>query len=570
MTSKQTYTFVKSTLNEDSSGSGGGGGGETGETITASNLGSGKGVFSSKVASDLQFKSLTAGSNVTLTENTLNVEIATNPSLQLADGMISAPSLCFINNPDQGLFRNDAENQMLFVADGDALMTIDDTEIVTSVVTKVPTLRLITAVNSSTVGDLAILGCYGFEYGTPGNTIVSCNGNLDPTVVVDMEYLSVFDGRTDVIKKTDRDGYISFTDISQIQNLTEFTVSFWLYCDINSGTSFTRSQFRMFNTAETSYLEVVRIGSTLTQRFRGQLLGVSQFDLQVGSVFGVSAWKNFVVTVGPNGAKLWVDGVLGASSASTFSPNDFTVDEMRLGTPSSASTGYIDNIIFSSTEASQADVDIIYREAFSITGGIVVTELTQLEGTKLSDIPSGNDLISWTATSVDVEQPLTYTGDIPIDSGILKSDATGLLSYELFNFETPTLTEDSLTITTANDTYDEMLSYVYTPKASTSTLFIEVQFSYRAATTLNTVERIFTSLLDIDDTTTVATLEQRAYGHSYTGTLFVSGGLCPLSGTYANTTATAKTIKLKCKVDLTADHTFAIVSGSGRLKITEY
>ena len=47
-----------------------------GEANTASNLGSGQGVFAQKVGVDLQFKSLTAGSNITLTPSGTEISIA--------------------------------------------------------------------------------------------------------------------------------------------------------------------------------------------------------------------------------------------------------------------------------------------------------------------------------------------------------------------------------------------------------------------------------------------------------------------------------------------------------------
>lgn len=63
-------------------------------TITASNLGGGAGVFSSKVGGDLQFKSLTAGSSITLTPSGTEIQIDTvglvNPATDFNAGTISS------------------------------------------------------------------------------------------------------------------------------------------------------------------------------------------------------------------------------------------------------------------------------------------------------------------------------------------------------------------------------------------------------------------------------------------------------------------------------------------------
>lgn len=63
--------------------SGGGGGG--GEANTASNIGSGVGLFSSKVGVDLQFRSLVAGPGVTITPSGSTVTISSTPTAALLD-----------------------------------------------------------------------------------------------------------------------------------------------------------------------------------------------------------------------------------------------------------------------------------------------------------------------------------------------------------------------------------------------------------------------------------------------------------------------------------------------------
>lgn len=75
--------------------------GGSGETNTASNLGAGSGVFAQKVSSDLQFKSLVAGSNISITSaaNTLTIastggsgESNTASNLGTGTGLFSAKS----------------------------------------------------------------------------------------------------------------------------------------------------------------------------------------------------------------------------------------------------------------------------------------------------------------------------------------------------------------------------------------------------------------------------------------------------------------------------------------------
>lgn len=65
-----TYSDVANTLTVDATGGAGG------EANTASNLGAGNGVFAQKDGVDLQFKSLVAGSNVTLTPDANTITIA--------------------------------------------------------------------------------------------------------------------------------------------------------------------------------------------------------------------------------------------------------------------------------------------------------------------------------------------------------------------------------------------------------------------------------------------------------------------------------------------------------------
>lgn len=79
---------------------------DTGEVNTASNLGSGKNVFKAKSGVDFTMRSLTAGSNVTLTENANDIEIAstdTNTTYSASTGLALTGTAFSLNSGIDGL-----------------------------------------------------------------------------------------------------------------------------------------------------------------------------------------------------------------------------------------------------------------------------------------------------------------------------------------------------------------------------------------------------------------------------------------------------------------------------------
>jgi len=104
-----------------------GGGGGSGETNTGSNLGGGNGVFSAKVAADLQFKSLVAGTNITITPSGTELLIAATGGasfpLLAPLGTAGAPSYSFTGDADTGIFSAGA-NQLNVTVGGTTRISV--------------------------------------------------------------------------------------------------------------------------------------------------------------------------------------------------------------------------------------------------------------------------------------------------------------------------------------------------------------------------------------------------------------------------------------------------------------
>lgn len=106
----------------------GGGGGGSGETNTASNLGTGAGLYAAKVGADLRFKSLVAGSNVTfdVTSDSITVnatgggsggiDVSAVDSLGSSDTITDVQTLAF--DPDEFFYDGDALGLGIHLAPG--------------------------------------------------------------------------------------------------------------------------------------------------------------------------------------------------------------------------------------------------------------------------------------------------------------------------------------------------------------------------------------------------------------------------------------------------------------------
>lgn len=106
----------------------GGGGGGSGETNTASNLGTGAGLYAAKVGADLRFKSLVAGSNITfdVTSDSITVnatgggsggiDVSAVDSLGSSDTITDVQTLAF--DPDEFFYDGDALGLGIHLAPG--------------------------------------------------------------------------------------------------------------------------------------------------------------------------------------------------------------------------------------------------------------------------------------------------------------------------------------------------------------------------------------------------------------------------------------------------------------------
>jgi hypothetical protein len=348
----------------------------------------------------------------------------------LMNGSVSMPAIQFEDDNNLGLFRLAVDNSINFVDDGETILSLTKANVVSAVNLNAPRLTLIDAVNTSSVGNLTVLGCYGFIYGS-GGEIISCNGNFQPDFS-SLTQEAAFLGRSDVMEGLS-DGRMRFTstlNLNMFQNLTEFTIAFWIIG--TGGNTVTWDQVLIRNSDNTSFIKLTRISNQSTLQFQGILNNLTEFNTTIGGVFN-NTWRHIVATLGPNGVQLWIDGVSVYTDPSTFAPDDFVVDYVEIR-PESGSRR-IDNVVISSTQAIQSDVDILYSETFNITGGVTQTDLTEISydvnnsRSRIKDIPSGNDVIRWTDTQLEIVQPLRYTGSTPTENYILQTNSDGDLTY---------------------------------------------------------------------------------------------------------------------------------------------
>lgn len=86
----------------------------SGETNTASNVGSGVGIFKQKTLADLEFKTLTAGSNVTLTESADEIEVSITDLSEVGQG--------FFGDGSDGVLDFDGSSTVLGIAPSTSLI----------------------------------------------------------------------------------------------------------------------------------------------------------------------------------------------------------------------------------------------------------------------------------------------------------------------------------------------------------------------------------------------------------------------------------------------------------------
>ena len=160
---------------------GGGGGGGGGEVNTASNLGAGAGLFKSKVGVDLQFKSLTAGSNVTLTANANDVQIAASGEANTSSNVGAGQGLAKAKSGVDLPFKS------LVAGSGIALTgNTNDVTIATTGVAKVTRAAYASPPASPSAGDIHLVtdGPLSFIYTGSIWTPIELNGLYEPMPAV--------------------------------------------------------------------------------------------------------------------------------------------------------------------------------------------------------------------------------------------------------------------------------------------------------------------------------------------------------------------------------------------------
>lgn len=124
----------------------------SGSSDTASNLGTGEGVFSSKVANDFQFKSLVAGTGVTLSSSSSEITI----------NSVSVPRLSVVFNTDLST----AVNDLVVVTGSNFVSTIADN---TAATISNGIFGLVRTKPTSTTAEVMFIGVQGgFSGFTPG------------------------------------------------------------------------------------------------------------------------------------------------------------------------------------------------------------------------------------------------------------------------------------------------------------------------------------------------------------------------------------------------------------------
>jgi len=140
-----------------------------GSLSTASNIGTGTGVFSSKIGNILRFKSIEASTGMTIADSpdASMVRIALTVPVRIADGTAAAPSYSFASNTNTGFFRqaankigvatNGTENfrfdVSVFHADGDIIAfstTISDIRLKTNIEPISQALEIVQQLNGVT------------------------------------------------------------------------------------------------------------------------------------------------------------------------------------------------------------------------------------------------------------------------------------------------------------------------------------------------------------------------------------------------------------------------------------
>lgn len=249
--------------------SGGGGGG--GETNTASNVGSGTGIFYQKSGLDLQFKSLVAGSGVTIADQGTSLLLAVS-----GNGQATSTNQTLANN---GTFT--MTNSAVSSGNAQAVVLARTTDTNTVLMLNLNGSNGSTNFTDSSVNAHTVLGNGGVQISTAQSKFGGAS--------------AYFDGSGDWLSSADSEDW-NFTN-------TSWTVEMWIRPE---STSTRQHLFGQHNWGDTASLAIEYNPTKITAYLHNQAISATQFDFNY--TFSTNTWYHILIERDGNTVSGYVDG----------------------------------------------------------------------------------------------------------------------------------------------------------------------------------------------------------------------------------------------------------------------